>query len=68
MILAAADGLKRLSEDVFNHHFQITPEKPMVGVSSRVGLLNKVGESLHECPGAAQIFKPEGRPGNIVGE
>lgn len=66
--MPAADALQRLSEEMFNMHFQISPENPMVGVASRVGLLNKVGQSLHECPGAEQIFKAEGRPGNIVGK
>ncbi|KKF93432.1 Protein urg3 [Ceratocystis platani] len=40
-----AKGLIALTDDVFNKHFQITPENPMVGISSRVQLLNSVGKN-----------------------
>ncbi|KAK8113194.1 hypothetical protein PG984_013720 [Apiospora sp. TS-2023a] len=56
-------GLTGLQEDVFNRYFQISSENPMVGVSSRVKLLNNVGSSLLSLP---RIFGPTGRPGNLV--
>lgn len=60
----AGTGLTRLSEEAFNNHFQISSDNPMVGVSSRVKLLNNVGSSLLALP---NIFGATGRPGNIVG-
>lgn len=37
----------------------------MLGVSSRVQLLQAVGSSLLKLP---DIFGPSGRPGNLVGK
>ncbi|KAI1849766.1 hypothetical protein JX266_004715 [Neoarthrinium moseri] len=58
-----AVAMQSLKDDVFSHHFQTSSENPMVGVSSRVDLLNKVGASLLKLP---EIFGPEGRPGSMV--
>ncbi|EXJ90478.1 hypothetical protein A1O1_03581 [Capronia coronata CBS 617.96] len=56
-------GLSQLDEATFSRHFQLSPQNPMVGVSSRVQLLNRVGQELRKLPA---IFGPEGRPGNLV--
>lgn len=58
-----AAGLVGLKEDQFVKQFQITAENPMVGVSSRVELLNNVGRSLLKLP---DLAGPSGRPGCIV--
>lgn len=58
-------GLERLTEESFNEYFQISPENPMVGVASRVRLLNDLGASLLQLP---EIFGESGRPGNMVGK
>ncbi|KAK7428131.1 hypothetical protein QQZ08_005370 [Neonectria magnoliae] len=56
-------GLQRLTEESFNEFYQISPENPMVGVASRVRLLNDLGTSLLQLP---EIFGESGRPGNLV--
>lgn len=56
-------GLLSLTEEAFNGFFQISPENPMVGVASRVRLLNDVGTSLLKL---SEIFGEAGRPGNMV--
>ncbi|KAH8668829.1 hypothetical protein BX600DRAFT_460779 [Xylariales sp. PMI_506] len=58
-----AAGLISLTDEVFIKYFQVTPENPIIGVSSRVGLLNSVGRSLQKL---SDIVGPTGRPGNIV--
>lgn len=58
-------GLLSLTEEVFNEFFQISDDNPMVGVASRVQLLNDVGASLLKLP---EIFGESGRPGNLVGK
>ncbi|KAK6084643.1 urg3 [Seiridium cupressi] len=58
-----AVSLKGLTEEVFSKHFQITPENPMVGVASRVNLLNAVGQSLLDY--STQVFK-DSRIGSLV--
>ncbi|KAJ5664665.1 hypothetical protein N7462_011478 [Penicillium macrosclerotiorum] len=57
-------GLANLTLDTFRKHFQISEKNPIVGDSSRVGLLNQVGLSLLSLP---KYFGSEGRPGNLVG-
>ncbi|KAM0185533.1 hypothetical protein ACHAPI_012154 [Fusarium lateritium] len=56
-------GLTQLKESDFNTHFQVSAENPMVGVSSRVQLLQAVGSSLLKLPA---VFGDSGRPGNLV--
>ncbi|KAH7176788.1 hypothetical protein EDB81DRAFT_707427 [Dactylonectria macrodidyma] len=56
-------GLSLLDDETFSRYFQLTPENPLVGVSSRVQLLKDVGSSLSSLP---DIYGPSGRPGNIV--
>ncbi|KAI1761835.1 DUF1688-domain-containing protein [Hypoxylon sp. FL1150] len=58
-----AAGLINLTDDVFCQGFQITSENPLIGVSSRVKLLNSVGDSLLRLK---DIVGPTGRPGNLV--
>ncbi|KAF3015249.1 hypothetical protein G7054_g10684 [Neopestalotiopsis clavispora] len=57
-------ALQGVTEELFCQQFQITPENPMVGVSSRVKLWNAVGQQLRN--GDPQIFGAEGRPGSMV--
>ncbi|KAH6887409.1 hypothetical protein B0T10DRAFT_562631 [Thelonectria olida] len=57
------EGLSSLTEEAFNEFFQISAENPMVGVASRVQLLNDVGASLLKLP---EMFGESGRPGNLV--
>ncbi|KAL5087981.1 hypothetical protein Trisim1_007386 [Trichoderma cf. simile WF8] len=56
-------GLGKLTEVAFVHHFQISPQNPMVGVASRIELLNNFGKSLLSIP---EIFGETGRPGLLV--
>lgn len=65
LICVSGKGLSLLGEATFMHHFQISPENPMVGVSSRVRLLNDVGAALLKWP---DHFGPTGRPGHVVGK
>ncbi|KAL5606780.1 uncharacterized protein BROUX77_003973 [Berkeleyomyces rouxiae] len=58
-----AKGLLALTDDIFDKHFQITAENPMVGISSRVQLLNSVGKSIQSN---ASIFGDSARPGGMV--
>ncbi|EHK16268.1 uncharacterized protein TRIVIDRAFT_80136 [Trichoderma virens Gv29-8] len=62
---ATVDGhaLSKFTEDVFVHHFQISPQNPMVGVASRIELLKNFGKSLLSIP---EIFGETGRPGLLV--
>ncbi|KAL7781691.1 hypothetical protein V8C37DRAFT_398134 [Trichoderma ceciliae] len=62
---AAVDGraLSKLTEDVFVHHFQIGPQNPIVGATSRIELLNNFGKALLAIP---DIFGETGRPGLLV--
>ncbi|UKZ55957.1 hypothetical protein TrVGV298_009781 [Trichoderma virens] len=64
---ATVDGhaLSKFTEDVFVHHFQISPQNPMVGVASRIELLKNFGKSLLSIP---EIFGETGRPGLLVGK
>ncbi|KAF4449682.1 hypothetical protein F53441_7083 [Fusarium austroafricanum] len=56
-------GLTQLKESDFANQFQVSDENPMVGVSSRVQLLQAVGASLLQLPA---VFGESGRPGNLV--
>ncbi|CAG9977329.1 unnamed protein product, partial [Clonostachys byssicola] len=58
-----AKGLISLQESVFSKSFQISESNPMVGVSSRIELLQSVGRSLASLP---EIFGEAGRPGKLV--
>jgi hypothetical protein len=44
---------------------QSSSENPLLGVSGRAELLQRLGSSLLSLPA---IFGPDGRPGNIVGK
>ncbi|KAJ6155198.1 hypothetical protein N7470_005764 [Penicillium chermesinum] len=56
-------GLMQLSLDTFLPHFQVSPTNPLVGVESRVTLLQNVGSSFLALP---KIFGETGRPGHLV--
>ncbi|VUC21064.1 unnamed protein product, partial [Clonostachys rosea] len=58
-----AKGLISLQDSVFSKSFQISESNPMVGVSSRIELLQSVGRSLASLP---EIFGEDGRPGKLV--
>ncbi|KAF5253148.1 hypothetical protein FANTH_1979 [Fusarium anthophilum] len=58
-----AEGLIELQDSSFEQHFQVSSENPMVGVSSRVKLLQAVGSNLLKHPA---VFGELGRPGNLV--
>lgn len=58
-----AKGLQQITEETLVKGFQITPDNPMIGVGARAQLLSRLGDSLL---GHADIFGPEGRPGNLV--
>ncbi|KAF4126090.1 Protein of unknown function (DUF1688) [Geosmithia morbida] len=58
-----AKGLIQLSEETFAAGYQVTPENPLVGMSSRVKLMNTVGKSLLN---QTSIVGANGRPGNMV--
>ncbi|KAH8693211.1 hypothetical protein BGW36DRAFT_302345 [Talaromyces proteolyticus] len=58
-----ASGLIEFTDESFIKFFQVTEENPIIGVSSRVGLLNNVGRSLKQL---SEVVGPTGRPGNIV--
>lgn len=61
---SAGTALKNVTEEDFSKHFQITSENPMIGVPSRVRLLNAVGEQISN--NKAGVFK-DNRIGTIVG-
>ncbi|KAL4731414.1 hypothetical protein ACLX1H_000380 [Fusarium chlamydosporum] len=56
-------GLVQLQESDFNTHFQVSADNLMVGVPSRVQLLQAVGSSLLK---QSDVFGDSGRPGNLV--
>ncbi|KAF6816891.1 duf1688 domain-containing protein [Colletotrichum musicola] len=56
-------GLEKLETSALAEGFQVTDSNPMLGVDSRAGLLRSLGGSLLAN---ADVFGPEGRPGNIV--
>ncbi|PKY08118.1 DUF1688-domain-containing protein [Aspergillus campestris IBT 28561] len=56
-------ALAALDSSVFQTHFQIDSNNPMVGDQSRVNLLNNIGQSLLRMP---KVFGPDGRPGQLV--
>lgn len=58
-------GLQDLKTEALADGFQISDKNPMLGVDSRANLLRSLGKSLLSQP---EIFGPEGRPGNVVGE
>ncbi|RGP76905.1 hypothetical protein FLONG3_4988 [Fusarium longipes] len=60
---ADGKGLVQLQESDFNTHFQVSADNLMVGVPSRVQLLQAVGSSLLKQP---DVFGESGRPGNLV--
>lgn len=61
---ADASGLAQLSETALANAFQVTPANPLVGLSGRVGLLQKLGQALTQAP---DLFGGETpRPGGLV--
>jgi hypothetical protein len=58
---ADLDGLKALTSEDLEKHFQVTEKNPLVGVEGRLQLLNNLAKALEN----KKIFK-DGRPGNII--
>lgn len=58
---ADAEGLKAISVQDVEKHFQVSGGNPLVGVEGRVSLLNGLGRAVSN----QSRFK-DGRPGNIV--
>ncbi|KIY00454.1 uncharacterized protein Z520_04139 [Fonsecaea multimorphosa CBS 102226] len=58
-----ARGLANMSEQTMEQGFQISGQNEMTAFSSRVTLLNRLGQSLLNL---THIFGDAGRPGNLV--
>lgn len=58
---ADSEGLKKISVQDVETHFQVSGGNPLVGVEGRVALLNGLGRAVSDTT----RFK-DGRPGNIV--
>lgn len=54
---ADAQGLQNFSGQILEENFQVTPENPLVGVTGRVELLQKLGATLSKSP---QMFSLDG--------
>ena len=65
LIPSSGRALATLPLETFRRHFQVTEQNPIVGDSSRVQLLNRVGSSFLALP---NIFGENGRPGSLVGQ
>ncbi|MCD8487268.1 MAG: URC4/urg3 family protein [Desertifilum sp.] len=61
---ADADGLKSLTESRLAAGFQVSSDNPLVGLSGRLQLLQKLGQSLTHYPDYFCSDNP--RPGNLV--
>ncbi|WP_341529610.1 URC4/urg3 family protein [Nostoc sp. UHCC 0302] len=59
-----AQRLQALTETELTAGFQVNPENPLVGISGRLKLLQKLGEVLVASPGLFGNENP--RPGNLV--
>ena len=60
---ADAQGLRALTVAELAQAFQIGPQNPLIGMESRVALLNRLGERLATAP---ELFGPERRIGGLV--
>ncbi|MAZ49559.1 MAG: uracil phosphoribosyltransferase [Halobacteriovoraceae bacterium] len=60
--VADAVGLKNFTEDQLKQGFQVSDKNPLLGLSGRVELMKKLGETVSSQPKAF----PGGRPGAIV--
>lgn len=62
---ATAKGLKKLTVDQLKKGFHASPKNPMEGLEGRLGLLNRLGDSMEAFP---DLFQDAGsiRPGNLV--
>ncbi|NES96530.1 MAG: URC4/urg3 family protein [Desertifilum sp. SIO1I2] len=61
---ADAEGLKSLTESRLAAGFQVSSDNPLVGLSGRLQLLQKLGQSLTHYPDYFGSDNP--RPGNLV--
>ncbi|MBD2312392.1 URC4/urg3 family protein [Desertifilum sp. FACHB-1129] len=61
---ADAEGLKSLTESRLAAGFQVSSDNPLVGLSGRLQLLQKLGQSLTHYPDYFGSDHP--RPGNLV--
>lgn len=56
-----SEGLRRVTPEILERHFQVSASNPLVGVEGRVALLNNLAGAL----AYKSIFR-DGRPGNIL--
>lgn len=56
-------GLKKVTVKSLERNLQVTEDNPMVGVEGRAGLLMRLSDAMDN----AELFGPEGRPGNMIG-
>lgn len=61
---ADAIGLETFSETRFSEGFQLSEQNPLVGVSGRVGLMQRLGKTLRRSPHFFGTDLP--RPGHLV--
>ena len=59
-----AHGLQQLTEATLAQGFQVTAENPLVGLTGRWQLLQKLGQTLPQHPDLFGVDNP--RPGNLV--
>lgn len=59
---ASGEGLKKLTENDLIEAFQVSEANPLIGVSGRVSLLNKLGETILAHP---KMF-PNQRPSGLL--
>ena len=61
---ADAIGLQNLTEEALSQAFQVSPENPLVGVSGRLALLQRLGTVIQQQP---TLFGSQpARPGELV--
>lgn len=54
-------GLQKVTPQLIEKYFQVTPQNPLVGVEGRTNLLRNLGKALEN----KTLFK-DGRPGNLI--
>ncbi len=59
-----AKGLQRITPEVLSVGFQVSPDNPLVGLTGRSQLLQKLGQTLQHYPEFFGTKRP--RPGNLI--
>jgi hypothetical protein len=54
-------GLKKITPELVEESFQVSPKNPLIGVEGRTSLLKNLGTALEN-----QKYFHEGRPGNLI--